>query len=251
MRSAGRGILTRMSMPRPASLTSSLTTATVVLLVTLLGLTACGSGPNKDRTPQQALAAAQKVLDKTKGIDFSISTDDLPEGITSLQSATGTLTRTPMAFEGTLSVPVMGVTAKIPVVAVGDKVWAKLPFTNSYQAIDPAKYGVPNPTSLIAPGSGISSLLTSAQGLKLGKSVRGGTDNKQILSTYTGTLPGAAVAKILPSATGAFRATYVIDDSSKLSEASITGRFNGADHPANTYTVKVTGWDVTKKITAP
>lgn len=248
-----RDILTRMSMSSMSSLSRPAvrTTAILVLVAALLGLSACGGDPTHGRTPRQALAAAQKQLDKTSGIDFSISTDDLPEGITSLQSATGTLTRSPEAFQGTLTVPVMGVTAKIPVTAVGGKVWAKLPFTSSYQAIDPTKYGVPDPTSLIEPRTGISSLLPAAQGVKLGKSVRGGEDNKQILSTYTGTLPGSTVAKILPSATGSFRATYVIDDSSKLSEASITGRFNGADQPANTYTVKITGWDVTKKITAP
>ncbi|HEY9352606.1 MAG TPA: LppX_LprAFG lipoprotein, partial [Nocardioides sp.] len=90
-----------MSLPRLAF-------ALVALLAALLVMTSCGDeDPAKGRTPQQVLAAAQKNLDETSGINFSIASDDLPEGITTLKAATGTLTREP-AFEGTLTVPVMG-----------------------------------------------------------------------------------------------------------------------------------------------
>lgn len=214
-------------------------------------MTSCGDeDPTKGRTPKQVLAAAQKSLDETSGINFSIASDDLPEGITTLKKATGTLTRKP-AFEGTLTVPVMGTEAQVDVVSVDNVVYAKLPFTTSFQKLDPADYGVPDPAALIAPDSGISSLLASTEGLKIGKSVRGGADNKEILSTYTGTLPDTAVKKILAGAAGEFDVTYIINDSDELTEATIKGHFSGAGEAAYSYTIDVSEYGVEKEIAKP
>ncbi|TQL69116.1 lipoprotein LprG [Nocardioides albertanoniae] len=225
--------------------------ALVALLAALLVMTSCGDeDPTKGRTPKQVLAAAQKTLDETSGINFSIASDNLPEGVTTLKKASGTLTRKP-AFEGTLTVPVMGTEAQVDVVSVDNVVYAKLPFTTSFQKLDPADYGVPDPAGLIAPDSGISSLLASTQGLELGKSVRGGADNKEILSTYTGTLPDTAVKKVLPGAAGEFDVTYVVNDSDELTEATIKGHFSGEGEAAYSYTIDVSEYDVEKAIAKP
>ena len=223
----------------------------VALLAATLVLTSCGDeDPTKGRTPKQVLAAAQKHLDETSGINFSIASDDLPEGITTLKAATGTLTREP-AFEGTLTVPVMGTEAQVDVVSVDGVVYAKLPFTTAFQELDPADYGVPDPAALIAPETGISSLLAATQDVKIGKSVRGGADNDEILSTYTGTLPDTAVQKILAGATGDFDVTYIINDSDELTEATIKGHFSGEGEAAYSYTIDVTEYGVEKEIAKP
>jgi lipoprotein LprG len=225
--------------------------ALIALLAALLVMTACGGeDPAKGRTPQQVLAAAQNNLDETSGINFSLASDDLPEGITTLKAATGTLTRDP-AFEGKLTVPVMGAEAQVEVVSVDGVVYAKLPFTTSFQELDPADYGVPDPAALIAPQTGISSLLPATKDVKIGKSVRGGADNDEILSTYTGTLPAAAVQKILAGAEGEFDVTYVINDADELTEATITGHFSGEGEAAYSYTLDVTEYGVDKEIAKP
>lgn len=223
----------------------------VALLAALLVMTSCGDeDPTKGRTPKQVLAAAQKTLDETSGIDFSIASDNLPDGVTTLKKASGTLTRQP-AFEGKLTVPVMGTEAQVDVVSVDNVVYAKLPFTTSFQELDPADYGVPDPAALIAPESGISSLLGATEDVKIGKSVRGGADNKEILSTYTGTLPGSAVKKILAGSAGDFDVTYVINDSDELTEATIKGHFSGEGEAAYSYTIDVTQYGVEKEIAKP
>lgn len=223
----------------------------IALLAATLVLTSCGDeDPTKGRTPKQVLAAAQKHLDETSGINFSIASDDLPEGITTLKAATGTLTREP-AFQGKLTVPVMGAEAQVEVVSVDGVVYAKMPFTTVFQELDPADYGVPDPAALIAPGTGISSLLSATEDVKIGKSVRGGADNDEILSTYTGTLPGTAVQKILAGATGEFDATYVINDSDELTEATIKGHFSGEGEAAYSYTIDVTEYGVETEIAKP
>ena len=40
--------------------------------------------------------------------------------------------------------------------------------------------------------------------------MRGGEDNKEVLTEYTGTVPGSAVANVIPSADGDFDVTYSI-----------------------------------------
>lgn len=229
---------------RPRTLVAALLAATV------LALAGCGGSGGDSLSPEDALAEAKKHLDDTSGVHFALATDDLPSGVEALKKADGTLTRAP-AFKGTITVPVLGVEADVDVVAVDGKVYAKLPFTAGFQEIDPADYGVPDPATLLDPDDGISSLLDATEDVKKGDSVRGGEDNKQVLTEYAGTLPGDAVDKVLPGATGDFDATYTIDDDGELSKAVITGRFNGADHDPNTYTVTVDDYGTDEKITAP
>ena len=104
------------------------------------------------------------------------------------------------AFKGDVKVLFQGFPAELPVTAVDGKVYAKLPFSAKIAVIDPADYGVPDPADFADPENGLSSLLTEIKDLKKGKETRGGD---QILTTYTGTLPGAAVKKIIPSADAA------------------------------------------------
>lgn len=214
-----------------------------------VALTGCGGSSASSQSPAQAIAAAKKAIDTTSGLHVRLAGKDLPSGNV-LVAADGTLTRAP-AFDGTISVKVLGTTAKVPVIAVDDRVYAKLPLTLSWQTIDPADYGVPDPATLIAPDTGISSLLTATTGLKSKGAQRGGKDNKEVLTTYAGTLPGAAVAKIIASATGPFSASYILDDHDRLQEAVLTGRFYGADQQPSTYTVDLDDYGTTKTITAP
>ena len=85
---------------------------------------------------------------------------------------------------------------------------------------------------------------------KSGKQVRGGTDNKEVLSTYTGTVPDSAVSAIIPGASGDFEATYALTSDDELRQVELTGTFY-AGHDANTYTLVLTDYGTSKDITAP
>ena len=214
------------------------------------GLAGCGGGSSApEESPSEALAAAKKTLDETSGVHLGLEGEDLPGGNV-LAAADGILTHAP-AFDGSLTVHVLGTSAKVPVVAVEGTVYAQLPLTTGWQTIDPADYGVPDPASLIAPDAGISTLLTATEDPTAGDSVRGGKDNKQILTTYTGSLPQEAVAAIISTASGSFDVSYTIDEDHELSQAVLTGRFYGADEPASTYTVTLDQYGTDKTITQP
>lgn len=216
-----------------------------------LALTAlAGCGGHSSLSPSDALARAKHHLDTTSGVHLTLTSADVPSGVTAPSKADGVLTSKP-AFQGTITLPIMGISASIGVVAVGDRVWAKLPFTTSYQPIDPATYGVPDPARLLSPSDGISNLLAESTGVSAGSSQRGGADDKTILTEYDATVPGTDMAKVIPNATGPFRAAYTIDDSGYLDSAKLTGRFDGAAHPAFTYTVTLSDYGATQDISAP
>src|SRR5512141_42979 len=177
-----------------------------LLLALLTGLTACSGSKGAETTPEDTLAAAKKHLDSTPGLRIGLATPKLPTGINGLIAADGVATHDP-AFKGTIKVSASGITADAAVVAVDGVVRAKLPFTSKFVKIDPADYGAPDPAALMSTDAGLSSLLTAARDVTKGKQVR---DGKVVLSSFTGTVPGKAVAAIIPSAssTASFDAVF-------------------------------------------
>jgi lipoprotein LprG len=102
----------------------------------------------------------------------------------------------------------------------------------------------------MSPEAGISSLLTSTTGLAKGQSIRGGSDNSEILTEYTGTVPDTAVKNIIPGASGDFDATYTVTDDGELREAELTGVFYKSS-PSMTYTIDFENYGTDKEIIAP
>jgi lipoprotein LprG len=220
----------------------------LVLAVAVMA-TGCGGKPSADQDPATALKTAQHTLEATSGITLSLATDDLPDGVQGLKSASGTVTDAP-AYDGTLGV-VTGIGSfSVPVKAVGGKVYAQIPLTPGWSQLNPSDYGAPDPSQLISADQGVPSILAATTGAKNGDDIRGGTDNKEVLSTYSGTVPASAVSAIIPGATGSFSATYALTSGDELRQVKLTGVFY-AGHPANTYTLVLTDYGTTKDITAP
>ena len=101
------------------------------------------------------------------------------------------------------------------------------------------------------PDGGFSGLLASATEVEEGDSVRGGKDNKEVLTEYTGTISSDAVAALIPAAEGDFSFTYTISDDDELREAVIKGAFYGKDEGDVTYTLTLDDYGTEKEITAP
>lgn len=193
-------------------------------LVGLLALGGCASGSGEaHQSPEEALSAAKTTLDKTSGVEVNLSTEKLPASVNGILTAEGVGTHDP-AFKGNLKVATGGITADVPVVAAQGKVFAKLPFTTKFVEVDPSEYAAPDPAGLMEPKGGLSSLLTAAKDVEEGEQVRSGED---VLSSYTGTVPGSVVADIIPSASAnaSFDATFTVDDQDQLHKAVLTGPF--------------------------
>lgn len=208
-----------------------------------------GSHKAAEQAPEQVMAAAKKTLDETSGVTFALDSKDVDASTNGLLSAKGVLTHAP-AFDGSIVVQLAGLKPEVPVVAVDGKVYAQLPLTTGWQDINPADYGAPDPAALMSPDHGLSSMLTSTTGLTKGDTVRGGAGNKEILTSYHGTVPADSAKVILPRVTGDVDATYTVTDNDELRQAVLTGDFYG-DGKTETYTVTVDDYGTQKDIKAP
>jgi lipoprotein LprG len=217
-------------------------------------LTACGGDdatPDADQAPPaEVLAEAKTILDDTSGVQITLEADDLSSSVTGIRKATGVGIHPP-AFQGSFDLSVNGLPATADVIAVDGTVYAKnsllLP---EWTAIDPGDYGAPDPNLLMGDSAGFSTLLTSTVDPEMGDQVRGGSDNSEILTSYTGTVPGDVVANIVPSASGDFDASYTISDDGELREAELTGVFY-EDDGEMTYTMSFSDYGTEQDITAP
>lgn len=242
---------------RPAPLPALAATVLVLGLGSAL-LTGCSGGDEEKvgegRTPEQVLEGAKKTIDDTSGLRFSLTTDELPRGVEGISSAEGLANHQP-AFDGTITGRVSGFEAEVPIIAVDGTTYAQVPLSPGWSKVDPARFGAPDPSSLLDPDTGISNLLTATTGVEEGDSVRGGEDNKEVLTEYTGTIPAAAVKLFLPGANGDdFDATYTVttndDGEPELRTAVLTGVFY-ADSEEMTYTVGLDDYGDDTQVEAP
>ena len=234
-------------------------------LVAVTGLAACSGGSEdsvskNDKldtdddgsvTPEEVLAAARTQLEATSGVTVTLATDEDP-GVDFLSEATGTIIADPPAFEGTVSGRVSGFdAASVDVVSVDGKLWVKVPLIGWTDQYQPAELCAPDPALLLDPETGVGNVLTSTTDLEEGDTERGGTDNKDILTTFSGTAPGDAIREILPCAEAdSFPVNYKVDKDGKLVSVDMTGAFF-PDSEEVTYTIGISAYDVTRDISAP
>lgn len=215
----------------------------------LAGCSDSGESVADGKSPEEVLELAKTTLDETTGVTVSLRTDDLPEGVTGIKAAQGVGTHPP-AFDGAITVVLSGTDFEVPIVAVDGKVYAQIPLTPGWSDVDPEEYGAPDPARLMNPDEGFSSLLPATVDPEEGDSVRGGSDNTEVLTEFTGTVPGDVVSNVIPSASGDFEVTYTISADGELREAVVTGTFYpGTDEM--TYTIGFDDYGTEKEITAP
>lgn len=215
-----------------------------------IALTACG-GSDTDTgndSTQEVLELAKQKFDEAKSVHLTLKTDSKPSSGDAVLGAKGVLTHQP-AFEGTVTVVLSGFNAEVPVVAVDDKVFAKLPLTPRYVAIDPTEYGSPDPADFADPEAGISGLLLELEDAKEAGQKREGD---KVLTTYTGTLGGELVDPIIPSASksGTYKTEVGIDVDGRIITLRVTGDFFAHDG-AVTYDLAFDQYDENVTISAP
>ncbi|WP_203335612.1 LppX_LprAFG lipoprotein [Nocardioides limicola] len=217
-----------------------------VLLVLLLS--SCTDDPAPAISPASVLAQAKERIDATSGVQLRITSDGLPRGVQGLAAAEGVLTRAP-AFEGTVDVVFAGTQVQVPVVAVDDTVYVQLPLVTGWSDIDPSAYGIPDPSTFLDPEQGLATLLTDATDVTETGSVRGGEQNREVLTEYAAVLPEEAVRRFLPTATGDVDASFTISGG-ELRDATLTGVFYPDAAPMS-YVITFVDYDVAQEITAP
>jgi lipoprotein LprG len=220
----------------------------VALLVAAPVLAGCSGGGSKE-SAADLLARARKALDSTKSLHFVLDSSGAPATGTQLVGGEGDMAR-PSSFRGRLKVQVSGSTVDLAVVSVGGRVYAQLPFTAAYKAIDPETFGFGDPGALLDPKTGISQLLTAVRAPKLGDERR---ISGEVVREVTGDLPGDLVQKLLTSkdATKPVHAVVsVATGSGQPRRVELTGPFFTADRDA-TFTLQLSKFGADVHITAP
>ncbi|OUZ08365.1 hypothetical protein BHE97_14230 [Aeromicrobium sp. PE09-221] len=220
----------------------------LAVVITAVLMSACTSDDSSPGDPEGRVDAAVASLREAPAIDFSIATDELPRGVTGLLSIKGKGDMTP-AFEGEARVAAGGTTLPAEVIAMDGELWVKTGLSSEFLSIDPTQFGIPDPAQLVSGEDGALSLLTSATDLEEGEDVRDGRD---VLTTITGTIDGARVAALLPTAdeSGTFEVEYRLNQDDELTDAVITGPFY-TDKDDVAYTLKIAALDEPVQITEP
>ena len=127
----------------------SVLTGAVLTVPTLAACSGDEPGAAEGRAPEEVLAEASSKLTETSGVYLTLTADQLPDGVSGIAKAAGTVTSAP-AFDGSISVVFAGQSADVPVIAVDGKVFAQLPFTGGkWDKVNPKEYGAPDPASLV------------------------------------------------------------------------------------------------------
>ncbi|WP_110238612.1 LppX_LprAFG lipoprotein [Nocardioides gilvus] len=224
-----------------------------LLTVACLGLVACSGDSDEgvhSEDPASVLAGAAETLSETSGTSLTLATDELPEGVNGITSAVGAVTDAP-AFDGTLDIRLGGIDFDVPVIAVDGKVWAQIPLTSGWSDIDPGAYGAPDPSGLIGADAGLVALLEATDDPTKQDTVRGGEDNSEVLTTYTGTIAGDVMKRVIPSsADDTFDVVHHVTSDGQLRQTEMTGVFY-KDSDEMTYTLTVTEYGLDRTITKP
>lgn len=235
----------------PAYRPTTLPAAGLLLAGLLAGVLAgCGGSSSTHEDPAAALKAAEQKLENTSGVTLSLATDNLPSGVQGVKGADGTVISAPAAFDGTLNAVLSFGSVSVPIRSVEGKVYAQIPLTSGWTTVNPSDYGAPDPAQLLSSDQGIPAVLAATKDPQRDGQVRGGPDNKEVLTRYTGTVPSSAAAHLIPGASGDFRATYGIASDGELREADLTGAFYHGK-PDVTYTLEIEDYGTQKDITAP
>jgi LppX_LprAFG lipoprotein len=218
------------------------------LLLAGPALAGCGSSEPAE-SAADLLARAKKNLDAASSVHFALASEGAPTTGSGVVGGEGDIAR-PSSFQGTLQALVSGATVNLKVVSVDGTFYAQLPFTQSYQQVDPAQFGFGDPAGLLDPETGISQLLTEAKAAKLGAEKR---VDGEVVREVTADLPGDLVQQILtsqdPSKPVPARFS-IATESGELRRAALTGPFFTAGDDA-TYTLDLSRFGADVTITAP
>ena len=225
--------------------------------VLALVLTGCsdskddGDGANTGDDSVALLTDAKKTIDEAASVHIVLAGRDLPDSAQTLASGDGVATHAP-AFKGKLTVRAAGAPIDAEVVAVGGKVYAKLPFTPKFMELPPSQLaglGAPDPSILLDPNKGLAAVLPTLKN----PAVKGETrDGSKVLTEITGAVQGKTLQGIFPKAPADadFPSTFKIDkDTKQLVSATITGPFY--DGATSSYDITLDKYGEQVAITKP
>jgi hypothetical protein len=208
----------------------------------------CGGSSGSKANPEVLLQQAQKTLNGTSSAHFLLTSQNVSSSGTELTGGEGDLAR-PDQLQGSFDVTVEGFGAKVKVVSKNGVFAAQLPFQSHYTRVNPATFGLTDPSALLDPEHGLSNLLTAGTNPRYSGQER---YHGELLDEVTTTVPGSAIP-VLPDAQPSETVTMVVainPANHQTREISLTGPFTSKTSDS-TYVVVLTAYDEAVNITLP
>jgi lipoprotein LprG len=224
------------------------------LLAGALALSGCSgegsaSAEESAATPEEQLAAARETLESTDAMSIALTSTEVPTDVNGVRSATGVgvIEEDTIKFAGQVEARITGIAATVDIICIGEDAYMKL-FTPEFAPVDLEELGAPNPTSFLAPETGIASLMAATTDLTRGGREREG---REILDEIAGKLPGEKIEGLLrlggPGLV--FDVTYGLTTDGELRRAVLEGEFY--EGTRSTYTLLLTDYGQAVPIEAP
>lgn len=169
--------------------------AAIITGVFLLVLVACGSDePDLELTPQEIVNEAAESIGSTSSLRFQITLEgpgvELDDGVL-LSQLDGTYVA-PDAAETEARVQVLGLTASIDIITIGERAWQKAPLETEFVELGPGQAPF-SAAELFAP-SGIPSIIADdITGLEVGENATIEAFPGETYNVITGTITGMRI----------------------------------------------------------
>ena len=219
------------------------------LLVVLFILPACGSAPSN---PNTLLSDAKFSIDHSGSLHFHIESDEsvIKAPGAYLISGDGDAKR-PDIFSGDVDASVDGLRVPVKILSINGNFYVQIPFSNTWDIAHPNDYGFSDPSTLIDPSGGLSSLLTGGSNVTLLDRYRLNGEELEDVST---TVSAAKITAFISTANPSRSVTvkFGVDVSShQLRQVVLTGLYlAGASSPV-TYTITLTDYGKSVDVTPP
>ena len=208
---------------------------------------ACGSAA-KPVDPATLVTQAKATVDAARSVHFELTSADAKGSGIIVVGGTGDAGR-PDQLQGSFTVSDSGLPVTVKVLATGGVFYAQLPFAPGYTKTDPTTYGIGDPSTLLDPAKGLSSVLPALTGLRGEGQVRIGTETADRVA---GVLAGTALPAVLPDTDPSKPVQVTVDvipSSHQVRRIVLVGPFDSAAD--STYTVTLTGYGEPLHITPP
>ncbi|MGH7686653.1 MAG: LppX_LprAFG lipoprotein [Candidatus Dormibacteria bacterium] len=225
------------------------TSARAVTVAVALGVAIGACGGAQGNTVTQ-LTRAKSLLDAASSAHFMLSSSGArSDSSVTLLGGTGDIQR-PDGFSGTLTIVISGFTTTVDAASTHGTFYIRNPLDNQFETADPTQYGFADPAKLMAPTTGLSSLL-----LKCSDVSEQGDDRLagQLLHELSCSLPGSAVQALLTDAAPDQTVSAkvgVVADSGELRRVVLTGPFYSSS-TSTTFTLVVDNYGENVTITPP
>jgi lipoprotein LprG len=220
-----------------------------VLTGAVLAAALSGCGSSQQPNAATMLSHAKALLDAATSAHFTLTSTGASGTGVVLRGGSGDMQR-PNSFSGRLDVDISGFTANVDAVSVNGKFFVRDPLSGTFETADPSSYGFADPTGLLDPSTGLSSLLTRCQRPSVLSDDR---QHGELLHEVSCSLPGQAVAALLPDAAPdrPVSATIgIVAGSGQLRRVSLTGPFYSSTS-ASTFQLVVDRYGENVRITPP